>query len=1082
MCPWHRPLAVPAVALLLWAAAAVPVIAAPPEKVDYNFQIRPLLADRCFPCHGPDEKKRKAKLRLDLSEVAIARKAVVPGKPGDSGVISRITATDPGERMPPSKSNLALSADEIALIRRWIAEGAEYKPHWAFLPLPDRVPVPAVTDSKWPAGPLDRFVLARLEREGLRPSPAASKEDWIRRVSFDLTGLPPAPADVDAFIADDSSRAFDRVVDRLLASPHYGERLAQEWLDAARYADSFGYQSDADSQLWPWRDWVIGAFNRNLPYDQFLTWQIAGDLLPGATREQRLATAFNRLHRMTGEGGSIAEEWRNEYVSDRVHTFGTAVLGLTFECCRCHDHKFDPLIMKDYYGLGAFFNSIDEWGTYDSSAFRPTPTLALPTVEQERTQAALVKEVKALEARLREVEKSRETAFQAWLVRADHKPDVPGLAGHYPLDRLEKNNQLANLAGDKAPGSTSAANTLVQGKFGQALRFTGDDAANFPAPGGLDRATPFTASFWLQMPAVMKQGIVFHRQAGTDTGFHGTELSFDEGRLFFALIRFWPGNAIAIRTRLPVPAKEWVHVVASYDGSGRAMGLRLSVNGKTANVDVLRDHLTKDLQTGGSGLTFGERMRSTGLKGVLLDEVRIFSRSLSTIEVAQLYDGQSLANALARKDEAALRPYYFGTVDEETTKVQSALAQARQRLFAAQTGVFEVMTMTELPRPRPAYILTRGSYDAPHDRPVGRETPAALPPFPKDGPRDRLGLARWLTDPRHPLTARVAVNRAWQMFFGRGLVASTENFGTQGALPTHPDLLDWLARDFIASGWDMKRLCKMIVLSATYRQRSAASAELRERDPDNLLLAHGPSRRLPAEMLRDAALAASGLLVEQVGGPPVKPYQPPGMWRGMNGFLPEYVADKGEGLHRRSLYTFWRRHVAAAEHAGLRRPEPRGVRRSPPDHEHAVAAAGAVERPAVRRGGPRIGRAPAAQRRGHAGGPDDLRVPPGRDAPAHRQGGALARGVVRGAIATVPRRCRGGAEVPEDWRPAAGAGFRPSRAGRGRRHGRRDPEPGCGSHHAVGLKKGDAAGSAVRQPRRVDEESCGLRAGTASSA
>jgi len=912
-----------AAALLLWAALAVPVIAAPPTaKVDYNFQIRPLLADRCFPCHGPDEKKRKAKLRLDLSEVAIARKAIVPGKPDESGVIARITASDPGERMPPSKSNLALSPDEIALIRRWIAEGAEYKPHWAFLPLPDHVPVPAVTDSKWPAGPLDHFVLARLEREGLRPSPPASREDWIRRVSFDLTGLPPTPAEVDAFLADASPRAFERVVDRLLASPHYGERLALEWLDAARYADSFGYQADGDSQLWPWRDWVIRAFNRNLPFDQFLTWQIAGDLLPltptplppgergrgeGATRDQRLATAFNRLHRMTNEGGSIAEEWRNEYVSDRVHTFGTAVLGLTLECCRCHDHKFDPLTMKDYYGLGAFFNSIDEWGTYDSSAFRPTPTLSLASPDQERSLAALANEVETLERRLREIEKSRETAFQAWLTRPGLKPDLPGLAGHYPLDRLEANNQLANLAGDKTPGSTSPANGLVAGKFGQALRFTGDDAANFPAPGGLDRAQPFSASFWLQTPALMKQGIVFHRQAGTDTGFHGTELSFDDGRLFFALVRFWPGNALAVRTRSPLPAKEWVQVVASYDGSGRAAGLHLFVNGKAVDVEVLRDRLTKDLQAGGSGLTFGERMRSTGLKGVLLDEVRIFSRALSEIEVAHLYDGQSLANALARKDAAALRPYYFDALDEETTKVRAALGQARQRLFSAQTGVFEIMTMAEMPRPRPAYILARGSYDAPRDRPVGRGTPASLPPLPKDGPRDRLGLARWLTDPRHPLTARVAVNRAWQMFFGRGLVATAENFGTQGALPTHPDLLDWLARDFIASGWDVKALCKTIVLSSTYRQRSAVAPELRERDPDNLLLAHGPSRRLPAEMLRDAALAAGGLLVEELGGPPVKPYQPPGMWRGMNGFLPEYVADKGEGLHRRSLYTFWRR-------------------------------------------------------------------------------------------------------------------------------------------------------------------------------
>jgi hypothetical protein len=903
---------------LLCLLLTAPAPAAPPPsgKVDYNFQVRPILADRCFICHGPDEKKRKAKLRLDLADVAYARRAVVPGKPDQSKLIERIT-TDDDQRMPPRKSNLSLSRDEIDVLRRWVAEGAEYKPHWAFLPLADTVPVPAVADARWPAGPLDHFVLARLEREGLKPAPAASKEEWVRRATFDLTGLPPRPADVDAFLADDSPRAFDKVVDRLLASPHFGERLAMDWLDAARYADSFGYQADGDTHVWPWRDWVIDAFNCNLPFDQFLTWQIAGDLLPNATRQERLATAFCRLHRMTNEGGSIPEEFRNEYVSDRVHTFGTALLGLTLECTRCHDHKYDPLTMRDYYGLGAFFNSIDEWGTYDNSTFRPTPTLPLPTPEQERALAAQAKEVAALESRLHAVEEGREAAFRAWLARTDLKAEMPGLVGHYPLDGPAPNNQLENCADPKNPGSTSPANMFVPGKVGQALRFTGDDAATFPnVAGSLDRWQPFTVSFWLKTPEVMKEGIVFHRQSGTDTGFQGTELSFDEGRLFFALIRFWPGNAMAVRTTSCLPAKEWVHVAVSDDATGKAAGLHVYVNGRPAQVEVVRDHLTKNTEagtpgltyfSGGTGLNFGERFRSVGLNGCLVDELRVHDRALTTVEVAQLHDGRALVEALARKDEVALRPYYFAAVDPEARQVRADLQQARQKWFATQTGVFEIMTMEELPRPRQAYILARGNYDAPKDRPVGRDTPAALPPFPKDAPRNRLGLARWLTEPHHPLTARVAVNRMWQLFFGRGIVATTENFGTQGALPSHPELLDWLARDFVASGWDVKRLCKTIVLSWTYRQRSAVSPALRERDPDNVLLARGPSRRLSAEMLRDAALAASGLLVEKLGGPPVKPYQPPGMWHGMNAFLPEYVRDKGEGLYRRSLYTFWRR-------------------------------------------------------------------------------------------------------------------------------------------------------------------------------
>ncbi|HKB41334.1 MAG TPA: DUF1549 domain-containing protein, partial [Gemmataceae bacterium] len=544
-------------------------------KVDYNFHIRPILADRCFVCHGPDEKKRKAGMRLDTRDGALAAGVIVPGKPDESELIQRISATD-GQRMPPRKSNLSLNRDEIELIRRWVAEGAEYKPHWAFLPLPDTVPVPSVSDRRWPASAIDQFVLARRDREGLKPSPPAPREDWIRRVTFDLTGLPPTLEEVDAFLADRSPQAFEKVVDRLLASPRYGERMAMEWLDVARYADSFGYQSDADSHVWPWRDWVISAFNENLSFDQFITWQIAGDLLPRPSRKQRLATAFSRLHRMTGEGGSIPEEFRNEYVSDRVHTFGTAFLGLTLECCRCHDHKYDPIPQKDYYALGAFFNSIDEWGTYDSSNFLPTPTLLLPTPEQERALAGQAKNVAELETRLCQVEKSREVAFREWLSRADLKPEVPGLVGHYPLDRLEAKNEIANLADPKNPGSTSPANRFVPGKVGNAIRFTGDDAANFPkVANSLDRWQPFTVSFWLKTPEVLKQGVIFHRQSGTDTGFHGTELSFDDGQLFFAMIRFWPGNAIAVRTRTAVPAKEWVHVTVSYDASGKAAGLAI---------------------------------------------------------------------------------------------------------------------------------------------------------------------------------------------------------------------------------------------------------------------------------------------------------------------------------------------------------------------------------------------------------------------------------------------------------------------------------------------------------------------------
>lgn len=876
-------------------------------KVDFNFAVRPILSDRCLVCHGPDERARKADLRLDKKESALGSGAVVPGKPADSELVRRILlpASDP-EHMPPARTNLTLSAAEVDTLRRWVAEGAEFKPLWALIPPPRTVAPPAVKDQAWPSGPLDRFVLARLEREGLRPSTPASKEEWLRRATFDLTGLPPTPAETDAFLADRSDQAYSKAADRLLASPHFGERMALDWLDAARYADSFGYQADGDTNVWPWRDWVIRAFNENLSYDRFVTEQVAGDHIPNASRSQRLATAFCRLNRMTNEGGSIPEEWRNEYVSDRVHTFGTAFLGLTFECSRCHDHKYDPLTMRDYYALGAFFNNIDEWGTYDSAAFRPTPTLDLPTPEQEKDLAAKRKAVEAAEAALRKAERDREPAFREWLGRKDRAATVPGLVGRYRFD-LRKGASIPNEVDPKSPGTSSEANPTVAGDRGLALQFTGDDPAEFKAaPPRVERGEPFTVAMRVWLERRYDQAIVFHREAGTDTGFHGLEATIESGRLRLALVRFWPGNALAVVSRRELPVRQWVNLALTYDGSGRASGARLYLDGSPLETEVERDGLTRNIQVGG-GLVFGDRFRSPGLAGSRLGELSVFDRALTPVEVRQVSLGTPLADAIARDDEPASRAYYFEAVDPEVRRARQGLQAARRALFDAETAVNEIMTMTEMASPRPAYVLARGAYDAPRNRPVGRDTPAALPPFPKDSPRDRLGLARWLVDPDHPLTARVAVNRFWQTFFGRGIVPTTENFGQQGALPSHPELLDWLARQFIDTGWDVKRLCKTIVLSSTYRQRSAAPASVRERDPDNRLLTRGPSQRLPAEMLRDAALAASGLLVDRVGGPPVKPPQPAGLWRGQNAFLPEYVADTGPNAYRRSLYTFWRR-------------------------------------------------------------------------------------------------------------------------------------------------------------------------------
>jgi Protein of unknown function (DUF1553)/Protein of unknown function (DUF1549)/Concanavalin A-like lectin/glucanases superfamily/Planctomycete cytochrome C len=932
--------------LALVGPFSLAALAAPPRleraaRVPFNREIRPILAENCFTCHGPDHNKRMAGLRLDVREAAIARGAFLPGKPERSKLIDRVFAVEESRRMPPAFSHKRLTATQKNLLRRWIEQGAVYEPHWAYVRLPARVAVPPVKNAAWCRGPIDRFVLARLEREGLPPSPDIGKTGWLRRVTLDLTGLPPAPQDVDAFLADRSREAYARVVDRLLASPRYGERMAVPWLDVARYADSYGYQSDQLCPTWPYRDWVVKAFNDDLPYDQFITWQLAGDLLPNATREQQLATAFNRLHRMTNEGGSVPEEWRLEGVADRVHTFGTAFLGLTLECARCHDHKYDPIPQRDYYALSAFFNSIDEYGLYDRADIVPTPSLLLPTPEQERELAAAREAVTQAERALAQARAGGETAFRQWLGQA-RAPVLADLTGRFDFEQFE-GTTLRNLApGATHHGARLDEVPLVEGRVGKAAAFDGENNVNFPELGRFTRHTPFTIAFWMRAPTAdgrpptaasgddsadrsarrlalqasteavggQPSAVIFQACAGTDTGPHGYDLLLERGQLTARLFRHWPGNAIAVRTRRAVvPPETWTHVAVTYDGSSRAAGLWIYLDGNPAALEIVRDRLYKS--TGQQTLVFGQRFRDRGFKGGRIDELSIFARDLTPLEVAQLFDAHRLAAALAepRQHEAELRDTYFSAVDPEARRAAGALAAARQRLVAAEDAQLEVAVMEEMPAPRPTYVLQRGRYDAPKsdaDR-VGRDVTAAIMPFPRGLRRDRLGLAQWLTQPDHPLTARVAVNRLWAIFLGRGLVETVENFGLQGRPPSHPELLDWLARDFVQSGWNVKALVKQIVLSNTYRQASALGPELRRRDPQNLLLARGPSHRLSAEAIRDAALAAAGLLDDRMGGAPVSPYQPGDLWRESNSMSPPYRQSVGSDLYRRSLYTVWKR-------------------------------------------------------------------------------------------------------------------------------------------------------------------------------
>ena len=883
------------------------------QRVDFNFQIRAILSDRCFKCHGPDPKSRKADLRLDISEgaFAVGKKskvpAIAPRHPEKSEVIRRITSKDPDEKMPPAESHLQLSSAEIDLIRKWIEQGAEYKSHWAFLPV-QTVPVPKVAGpkSKWARNPIDAFVLQRLQREKLDPNIEASKETLIRRLSFDLTGLPPSLEELDRFLADASSDAYDKVVDRFLASPAYGERMANDWMDLARYADTYGYQSDVERDMSPWRDWLIRAFNDNLSYDKFITWQIAGDMLPDATDEQVLATAFNRLHRQTNEGGSIEDEFRNEYVSDRVHTFGTAFLGLTLECARCHDHKYDPIKQRDYYSLSAFFNNIDESGLYSHfTRATPSPTMFLYRAGEKQKHFELKKQIAAKEKSLSSLGASSKKDFDAWL-RSAPTNFVPSPVASFSFEQISENKTPSSIGNSSAVLSESPRQ--VDGKIGKAVQFDGESGLVVKNVGGFKRTDPFSFSLWLKPTEKQDRAVIFHySRSWTDAGSRGYELLLEKGCPSFALVHFWPGNAIRVRLRDPLPMNEWTQLTITYDGSSHAAGVHMFVNGKLPDAEIVRDNLFKDIShraewgdadVGGIELRLASRFRDSGFKNGCIDEFQVYDYALTRAEAKALFS----ATKPTKQD---LFEFFLQRKDRECQSALAELKQLRQTEDKFVNDIPEIMVMKEMTQRRPTFVLRRGAYDAPGDS-VEPNTPESIFPFPKSLPKNRLGLARWLIDARNPLTARVVVNRIWKMHFGRGLVATPENFGSQGQLPTHPELLDWLAKQFVEGGWNVKALHKLIVTSATYQQSSVASADALAVDPDNHLLARGPKQRLQAEEIRDAALSLSGLLSRQIGGPSVKPYQPAGLWE-QSGIAKTYVQDKDEKLYRRSLYTFWRR-------------------------------------------------------------------------------------------------------------------------------------------------------------------------------
>ncbi|MCM2372634.1 DUF1553 domain-containing protein [Aporhodopirellula aestuarii] len=903
-------------------------------EIDFNSDVRPILSDKCFKCHGPDAANQESEFRVDSFEHATADLGgyfgIVPGDLDASEVHLRIHDED--SPMPPAGDLKKLTADEKAILDRWISEGAKFAAHWAFVPLPESVEVPDAGDN-WAENPIDRFVANVVKGKGLTHAAPASREKWIRRVTFDLTGLPPTVAEIREFVQDESNDAYEKVVDRLLQSAACAERLTSEWLDVARYGDTYGYQRDDERFVWPYRDWVIDSFHRNMPYDEFVTWQLAGDLLPDATRDQKLATTFNRLHSHKKEGGVAIEEFRVENVADRTHTVGAAFLGLTMECCRCHDHKYDPLTAEDYYSMSAFFDDIDENGliSYFTDAV-PTPAMPFADEEQQAVIDSAEANVKAAEARLREhIDSGLDEFFEAWLSMRRTLEPIPGHVVGLSMDELEKaeggdltSETGAKLSPDKvhrlrnqaAPNQddkfalTFTENKHVDGKFGKAIELTGDDSIFMPGEGHFERHDPFSMSLWIWSPEVETRGVLIRRSRGwDDAGSIGYELTREGNKLVAKLCHFWPGDAIAIETTDELVAKKWTHVAMVYDGSSRADGLQIFIDGKPAATRVVVDHLTRNItqwRDGYPDLAIGERYRDRGFVGGRVDQFDAFDRQLSELEIAQLYDGQSLFASLIRPrdqlseaDRTALRDYYVLAVNEKSRALRKELREARVALNKVIDATPAITVMRESATPRQAYLLERGVYDQ-RGKPVDPRTPEFLPPMDVSLPRNRLGFARWLTHPDHPLTARVTVNRYWQMMFGTGLVRTSEDFGNQSEPPSHPNLLDWLARDFVNSGWDVRHLLRQIALSVTYGQTSVVSQEEREKDPENKYLARGTGQRLSAEMIRDNMLAASGLLVNQVGGPPVKTYDVALAYNPLE-------VDKGEKLYRRSLYTFWKR-------------------------------------------------------------------------------------------------------------------------------------------------------------------------------
>jgi hypothetical protein len=924
-------------------------------RLSFNETIQPILSENCYPCHGPDPGARKAGLRLDRGEFPFLPHekdgdkfgpAIIRGEPDKSPLVWKIEAKNPKDRMPPPEAHKTLSAEQIALLRRWIRQGAQYEEHWAFI-APTRPAVPEVADSQSVSNAIDNFILARIEKEGLTPSPEADQRTLIRRVTYDLTGLPPKPEEVEAFLRDSSPEAYEKVVDRLLASPHYGEHRAHYWLDYARFADTTGLHFDNYRSVWPYRDYVIRAYNQNKPFDQFVLEQLAGDLLPAENVDQLVATGFDRIHITSNEGGAIPEELQFNLVKDRVETVSTVFLGLTMGCAVCHDHKFDPIKQKEFYQMSAFFNNTaDKFA--DDTIPAPPPTVIVPTAQKLAAYNDLLHQRASVERQLRAREDEADENMQAWI-----KADGPRQLGEVSRDQLLAWFPFDEGEGtevhNRAPGASPATYQMTGGaphwdettKFWAGLRFSMATVLSCPALGDFDTADAFTVAGWFEprylpqdagspnrgafvsrMRVLGKDDSESHR--GWDLYWDGAA-SYDQdkkpqkidshsGTFAVHLSSAGPKNEILVRTKQRFDRADWRHVAFSYNGSGHASGVRIAVNGKAQELEVIADELSGSIRTD-APLQFGKRTEAEPFGEARYQDVRIYGRALDDGELDALANDDVVKHILLTPREQwtedqrkAVRDVYLARFDPEAIRLRAALAEFAPKLKALEEGGTPALISREkdsLPR---AHVLDRGVYSSLKER-VSPEVPAVLPPLPAGARRDRLALAQWLISPANPLLARVTVNRMWQEIFGTGIVETTGDFGVAGARPSHRALLDWLASDFRDSGWDVKRMYKQLVMSRTYRQAARVTPQLLEKDPQNRLLARGPRFRMDAEMVRDTALAASGILSDRIGGPSVKPYQPPGIWEAVRAsFAHEtYEQDHGEAVYRRSLYSFWKR-------------------------------------------------------------------------------------------------------------------------------------------------------------------------------